>query len=218
MEIHHRLLEVYGERAHHPQKDAVSELVNTILSQNTNDQNRDVAYEQLRDRFPTWGAVKDAPTEEVVEAIRPAGLAATKAPRIQEALRRIEEERGELSLDFLNQLPLEEARDWLTDIKGVGPKTSAIVLLFALERPAFPVDTHVHRVTQRIGLIPRNASREKAHKLLEDLLPEEIYYNYHLNLIAHGREICHARNPECGICPVRHLCDYYHRQQEGKEE
>ncbi|MGD8463488.1 MAG: endonuclease III, partial [Anaerolineae bacterium] len=141
-EIHQRLLEAYGEPTWRPHLEPVSELVSTILSQNTNDKNRDVAYERLRDRFPTWEAVRDAGVETVIEQIRPAGLANQKGPRIQNALRFITEERGELSLDFLADMPVDEAKDWLCSIKGVGPKTAAIVLLFSLGRPAFPVDTH----------------------------------------------------------------------------
>ena len=208
LRIHSLLLSAYGDHPWHP-RDPVATLVSTILSQNTNDVNRDRAFERLRERFPTWEAVRDAPPEALVEAIRPAGLAPTKAPRIQEALQRITAERGELSLDFLADLPLEEAREWLLSIPGVGPKTAAIVLLFALGRPAFPVDTHVHRVARRLGLIPEGTSREKAHQLLEALIPPEIYYPFHLNLIAHGRAVCHARNPECARCVLQDHCAYY---------
>ena len=213
--IHNLLLSEYGDHPWHP-RDPVASLVSTILSQNTNDVNRDRAFEQLRERFPTWEAVRDAPLEELREAIRPAGLAPTKGPRIQEALRRITEERGEIKLGFLNEMELEEARAWLLSISGVGPKTAAIVLLFALGRPAFPVDTHVHRVTRRLGLIPPQTSREKAHELLEALVPPETYYPFHLNLIEHGRAVCHARNPECARCILQDQCTYY--GTEGKRE
>ena len=213
--IHNLLLSEYGDHPWHPH-DPVATLVTTILSQNTNDVNRDRAFERLRERFPTWEAVRDAPLGELVEAVRPAGLAPTKAPRIQGALRRIAEERiteergerGEIGLGFLNGMGLEEAREWLLNIPGVGPKTAAIVLLFALGKPAFPVDTHVHRVTRRLGLIPDRTSREKAHQLLEQLAPPEIYYSFHLNLIAHGRAVCHARNPECARCILQNDCAF----------
>ncbi len=208
LRIHHLLLREYGDHPWHP-RDPVATLVSTILSQNTNDVNRDRALERLRERFPTWEAVRNAPLEELIEAIRPAGLAPTKGPRVQEALRRITAERGKLSLDFLADLPLEEAREWLLSISGVGPKTAAIVLLFALGRPAFPVDTHVHRVARRLGLIPPRTSRDKAHALLEALVPPEIYYPFHLNLIAHGRAVCHARAPECARCVLQDQCAYY---------
>lgn len=206
--IHNLLLAEYGDHAWHP-SDPVAALVNTILSQNTNDRNRDRAFARLRERFPTWEAVRDAPGNELVEAIRPAGLAPTKGPRIQEALRRITEERGEIELAFLSAMGLEQARAWLLDIPGVGPKTAAIVLLFALGMPAFPVDTHIHRVTRRLGLIPEKSSREQAHKLLERIVPAEIYYPFHINLIEHGRAVCHARSPECERCVLQEHCNSF---------
>jgi endonuclease-3 len=212
-DVHCRLLNHYGEPTWRPHMDPVSELVSTILSQNTNDVNRDVAYDRLQERLPTWELVRDANVEEVIEAIRPAGLANQKGPRIQESLRIITQERGELSLDFLTDWPVEEAKSWLTDIKGVGPKTAAIVLLFSLGRPAFPVDTHVHRVTKRLGLIGPRVSREKAHVELERLVPPEAYYAFHLNLIRHGRQVCTSRKPRCQDCPLRDLCDYYRQQR-----
>ncbi len=205
--LHEQLKAEYGDHPWHP-RDPVATLVNTILSQNTNDVNRDVAFDRLRERFPTWEAVRDAPEADVIDAVRPAGLGPTKAPRIQGALRAITEQEGEITLDFLRAMSTEEARRWLTDLPGVGPKTAAIVLCFALGKPAFPVDTHVHRVSRRLGLIPEKASREKAHTLLENLVPSEIYYSLHLNLIEHGRAICHARNPACERCFLRDECKY----------
>ncbi len=204
-----RLCEAYGEPSGVRDLDPVSELVSTILSQNTNDANRDVAFRRLRERFPTWQKVLEADTEAVVDAIRPAGLANQKAPRIQAALRSIVAERGELELEFLLDWPVDEAKAWLSSLHGVGPKTAAIVLLFALGRPAFPVDTHVHRVSGRLGLIGPRVTREKAHDLLEELLPPEHYYSFHLNLIQHGRQVCQARRPRCEACMLTGLCDYY---------
>jgi len=214
LHIHDLLKSEYGDWPWHS-RDPVASLVNTILSQNTNDVNRDRAFEQLRERCPTWEAVRDAPEDELVDAIRPAGLGPTKGPRIQEVLERITEEQGEISLDFLADWEVEQARAWLLDLPGVGPKTAAIVLLFALGMPAFPVDTHVHRVTRRLGLIPEKASREKAHELLEELVPPELYYPFHLNLIAHGRAVCHARNPEHERCVLRDECAFYQNISEG---
>ena len=214
LRIHDLLLAEYGDRPWQPH-DPVASLVNTILSQNTNDVNRDRAFEQLRERFPTWEAVRDAPLEALIDVIRPAGLGPTKGPRIQEALRRITAERGKISLDFLADLPVEEARAWLSSIPGVGPKTAAIVLLFALGRPAFPVDTHVHRLSRRLGLIPEKTSREKAHVLLEALVPSDLYYTFHLNLIAHGRAVCHARNPEHEVCVLRDECPFFRALNES---
>jgi endonuclease III len=211
LNVHERLGKVYGVPEWHPDldPDPVGELVNTILSQNTNDRNRDVAYGRLRQRFPTWEAVRDAPVERIIDAVRPAGLAPTKGPRVQAALRAITEFQGVISLEFLREKPLEEARRWLLALNGVGPKTAAIVLLFSMGRPAFPVDTHVHRVTRRLGLIPDSTSREKAHKLLEELVPESLYYPFHLNVIHHGRTICKARTPKCETCVLRDICIYY---------
>ena len=151
IKIHERLLEFYGEPIWRNPLPAIDELVSTILSQNTNDLNRDRAYDVLRARFPNWEGVRDAKAEEVIEAIRPAGLANQKGPRIQQVLKSITEERGRLDLSFLEELSVEEARAWLTRFNGVGPKTAAIILCFSLNKPAFPVDTHVYRVTRRIG-------------------------------------------------------------------
>ena len=215
MKIHRQLRDLYGDRPHHPDGDPLAALVNTILSQNTNDRNRDIAFAALREQFPTWEAVRDAPVDALIEAIRPAGLAPAKGPKIHAALQRITAELGYLSLAFQQTLPLEEARQWLMNLNGVGPKTAAIVLLFALGRPGFPVDTHVHRVTRRLGLIPQNTSREKAHALLEALVPPELYWTLHLNLIAHGRQVCHARKPACDECQLQTQCAYYQELQEG---
>lgn len=208
LEIHERLLDTYGEPRRR-RLDPVSELVSTVISQNTNDVLRDRAFDRLRGRFSTWEQVRDAPVEEIAAAIQIAGLSRQKAPSIKRALQFVTEERGELNLDFLRDMNADEAKRWLTSIKGIGPKTAAIILLFALDMPAFPVDTHVHRVTKRLGLIPPHASRERAHQILEALMPPETYYAFHLNLIRHGREVCQARQPRCEVCILRDVCDYY---------
>lgn len=208
VKIHERLLEFYGEPVWRNPLPALDELVSTILSQNTNDGNRDRAYDALRARFPNWESVRDAKPEEVIEAIRPAGLANQKGPRIQQVLRSITEERGSLDLSFLADLSVGEAKAWLTRFNGVGPKTAAIVLCFSLNKSAFPVDTHVYRVTGRIGLRPERMTVEQAHAHLESLFPPETYYAAHLNIIRLGREICTARRAFCELCPIRKLCDY----------
>lgn len=208
LEVHNKLLENFGEPTWRNPLPAIDELISTILSQNTNDTNRDRAFNSLRGKLPTWESVRDAKAEDVVNAIRPAGLANQKGPRIQKVLRAITEERGSLDLDFLANLPLEEARAWLTKFNGVGPKTAAIVLCFSLNRPAFPVDTHIYRVTGRIGLRPEKMTVEQAHPHLEKLFPPETYYAAHLNIIRLGREVCHARKPDCPKCPIIKLCDY----------
>lgn len=206
--VHQALLAFYGEPIWRNPLPAIDELVSTILSQNTNDVNRDRAFDALRGRFPTWEAVRDADLAEVVESVRVAGLANQKGPRIQQVLREITRERGNLDLSFLNDLPLEEARAWLMKFNGVGPKTAAIVLCFSLNRPAFPVDTHVYRVTGRLGLRPEKMSVEDAHPHMESLLPPETYYAAHLNIIRLGREVCQARKPNCQGCPLRPICDF----------
>ncbi len=208
VEVHERLLARFGEPVWRNPLPAIDELVSTILSQNTNDVNRDRAFDLLREKFPTWEEVRDAPEAEVVEAVRLAGLANQKGPRIQLALRQISDERGELDLAFLREMPLREAHEWLTKFKGVGPKTAAIVLLFSLEMPAFPVDTHIYRVTGRIGLRPQKISVEKAHPYLEEVFPPETYYAAHLNIIRLGREICTARKVHCAQCPLVDICDF----------
>jgi len=207
-QVHQRLLDFYGQPTWRNPLPPLDELISTILSQNTNDLNRDRAFEALRRHFPTWEAVRDAEREAVIAAIRPAGLGNRKGPRIQEVLREITAERGALDLDFLKDLPLEAARAWLMKFKGVGPKTAAIVLLFSLGRPAFPVDTHIYRVTGRLGLRPEEMTVEEAHPYLESLFPPEAYYAAHLNIIRLGREICSARKPACGGCPLRKVCDH----------
>jgi len=208
IKIHETLLDFFGEPTWRNPLPPVDELVSTILSQNTNDLNRDRAFNALQMKFPAWEEVRDARTKDVIAAIRPAGLANQKGPRIQHVLQDITDERGSLDLSFLKDLPLEEARSWLTKFKGVGPKTAAIVLCFSLDRPAFPVDTHIYRVTERIGLRPVKMTVEQAHPYLESLFPPETYYAAHLNLIRLGRDICHARKPDCPNCPIRKLCDY----------
>jgi endonuclease-3 len=208
LKIHERLLEFYGEPIWRNPLPPIDELVSTILSQNTNDINRDRGFNALRAKFGTWEEVRDAPPQEVIDAIRPAGLANQKGPRIQQALRSITEERSSLELAFLADLSVEEARAWLTRFNGVGPKTAAIVLCFSLGKPAFPVDTHIYRVTGRIGLRPERMTVEQAHPHLERLFPPETYYPAHLNLIRLGREICQARRPRCEVCPILNLCDY----------
>jgi endonuclease-3 len=208
IKIHEALLKAFGEPIWRNPLPAIDELVSTILSQNTNDVNRDRAFEALRAKFPTWESVRDAKEKDVIDAIRPAGLANQKGPRIQQVLKEITKERGALDLQFLADMPLEEARQWLTKFNGVGPKTAAIVLCFSLGRPAFPVDTHVYRVTGRIGLRPEKMTVEQAHPHLESVFPPETYYAAHLNIIRLGREVCNARKPMCPQCPIKSLCDY----------
>ena len=207
--IHQLLVDFYGEPTWRTELAPLDELVSTILSQNTNDANRDRAFDSLKENFADWKEVRDAPVEEVVDAIRVAGLANQKGPRIQSILKEISEERGALDLDFLAAMSSQEAYDWLMKFKGVGPKTASIVLLFSLGKSAFPVDTHIHRVTGQLGLRPPKMNADKAHEHLADLFSPDTYYTAHLNLIRLGREICQARQPKCEICPLPDYCQYY---------
>lgn len=207
-QTHERLLKEYGT-PRWTKLDGVSELVSTILSQNTNDGNRDLAYSRLRARFATWEDVRDANPALVVDAIKPAGLANQKGPRIQAALKRITAERGGLNIDFLAAMPVDDARAWLLSINGIGPKTAAIVLLFCYDMPAFPVDTHVHRVTGRLAMRPETLNADDTHTLMERISPPGMEGPFHLNIIAHGRRVCHARNPECEKCVLQKQCAYF---------
>lgn len=207
--VNEKLEAAYGRpqwRQHLPPLD---ELVSTILSQSTSDTNRDKGFYALKERYAAWEDLLDAPVDEIVAAIRPAGLANQKGPRIQNALRFIQDERGVLSIDFLADLPVDEARAWLVRIKGVGIKTASIVLLFSFGKPVFPVDTHVHRITRRLGLIGPKDSADKAHHLLESIGDPQTFYTLHLNLIHHGRTVCLARNPRCERCVLQEECDYF---------
>ncbi len=223
VKIHQALLAHYGEPIWRNPLPAIDELVSTILSQNTNDNNRDRAFNTLCQRFPTWELVRDANTDQIIDAIRVAGLANQKGPRIQNVLQKITELCGNLNIDFLRTYSPRDAFDWLLQFKGVGPKTASIVLQFALGMPAFPVDTHVYRVSGRLGLRPLTMNVEKAHVHLAAQFPPESYYAAHLNIIRLGREICQARRIHCEICPLQALCEYFCKDNnpglnQGKEE
>ena len=203
------LTEVHGELDWTRAQDGMDELVSCILSQSTNDTNRDRAFARLKAAYDDWAAVRNAELDELVEVIRPAGLANQKAPRIQAALERIFDEAGEYSIDFLNDRAIDAAKNWLCSLRGVGPKTAAIVLCFAYGRAAFPVDTHIYRVCKRIGFIPEKLSANDAHPVMEAIAPPEDYYQFHIQLIQHGRDTCHARRPACERCPITQHCDYF---------
>ena len=214
--VYDTLAAYYGDLEWRASTDPLSELILTILSQHTSDINRDRAFESMRKRFPTWEDVRNAPTDELADAIRSGGLGNIKAPRIQEVLRRISEEREELNLDFLLTMPVEEAKMWLAGFKGVGPKTAACVLMFACGMPVLPVDTHVHRVSKRIGLIGPATNAEKAHAELEALVEPDERYSFHIYMISYGRDICHAQQPLCEKCVVNRWCNYYAEVTEGR--
>ncbi|HEU6439158.1 MAG TPA: hypothetical protein VFC12_01855 [Terriglobales bacterium] len=239
-----RLAEVHGRPAWEPRLDPVSELILTILTQNSADINAEVAFAALRAAYPSapvpasaadaeprhlpgwgglglpdlpppdWAAVEAAPIPELTDVIRPGGLANQKAPRIQAALRALVANGGSYSLEFLAGKPPLEARDWLSAIPGIGKKTASVVLLFSFGTPLMPVDRHVHRVSGRIGLIPAAADADAAHDYYLAMLTTEQMYETHVSLISHGRRTCHARNPDCEHCPVAPRCRYFDSKAE----
>jgi endonuclease-3 len=210
LRIRDRLRDVYGIPATAPHGHPIAELVLTVLSQSTNDRNRDVAYLRLRERFPTWEQVRDAPLAEVEEAIRPGGISKVKSERIQAILRAITERpepaATEPSLDWLADAPLEQARDYLVSLPGVGRKTAACVLLFAFGRREVPVDTHVSRVGMRLHLLQPGAGFTALHDQMLALTPPGEELELHVNLLRHGRRTCHARRPACGACALARMC------------
>ena len=201
-----RLTRAYGARTWRPRHQGIDSLIQTILSQNTSDANSSRAFESLKQRFPTWRRCLDAPVRKVEAAIRSGGLAGIKSRRIQRILRQVLGERGELSLEFIGREPIEQARQYLQRLDGVGPKTAACVLMFGYNRPALPVDTHVHRVARRLGLIADNTSAEAAHGLLEKTCPPGLVYAFHVLMVEHGRRTCKARAPDCAACCLASLC------------
>ncbi len=210
LEVTRRLTELYGV-AEWSKKDPLSMLVDIILSHRTRDEQTAAAYDNLVKRFGSWEAMRDAPTSEVQEAIDNVNWPEVKAPRLQALMRRITEERGELNLDFLRDIPVEEGAAWLNRLEGVGPKTTAAVLLFSSRKPILPVDTHVHRVSIRLGLIGKKVTADNAHALLQALLPNDpqTIYNFHKALLRHGQRVCVYDRPRCEKCILTDLCDYY---------
>lgn len=210
LEVTERLTTLYGV-AEWSRKDPMSMLVDIILSHRTRDEQTAAAYDNLLQRFGSWEAVRDAPTEQVQEAIANVNWPEIKAPRLQALMRRITEECGRLNLDFLRDKSVEEGAAWLDRLEGVGPKTTACVLLFSCRKPILPVDTHVHRVSIRLGLIGSKVTADNAHNLLQALLPDDAQtiYNFHKGLLRHGQRICVYDHPRCNRCVLTDLCNYY---------
>ena len=206
IEILTRLKEVYGPQTWSQRYDPVSELVFTILSQHTSDLNSERAFQKLREAFGSWEAVAASDTRAIEDPIRMGGLAKIKAPRIKAVLNRILELRGSLNLDFLHELSLEEAKEWLLALPGVGRKTTAVVLCFGFGMPAMAVDTHVHRVARRLGLINTKTTADQAHDLLESMIAPEEVFSFHICLITHGRRVCKAPRPLCDQCTLLKDC------------
>jgi endonuclease III len=203
-----RLRAEQGRFVPKPVLPVIDEIIATVLSQHTSDTNSERAFAQLKKIFPTWEQVADAPTGEVADAIRCGGIADQKARRIQQILTVIEEREGRINLDRLQDLEDAAAETYLESLPGVGPKTAACVLTFALGRAAFPVDTHVHRVATRLGWIPAKATADKAHRLLAPRVPPDIRYDLHVAMVTHGRTVCRAQRPRCGRCVLLDLCAF----------
>lgn len=203
-----RLDACYGRREWTEGRLVLDELVYTILSQNTSAGNCEEAFRKLTERFRTWEAVMAAPVEEISSAIKCGGLANIKAPRIRRILEQIDQRQGSLDLQWIADTPDQEANDFLLGFDGVGRKTAACVLMFSLGRPVLPVDTHVHRVAMRLGIIG-NVSADAAHDLLQEMVKPERVYSFHVNMVTHGGQVCHARGPECPKCCIKELCEYY---------
>ncbi len=211
MEVYQRLLKTYGEHPLKPRREPMHELISTMLSHRTTQQNEQIAFDRMWARYGSWEAIRDAPVEELAETIEPANFPEVKAPRIKEALARIIAERGEPSIDFLRDLPPEEGLKWLMSFPGVGIKTASLVLLFCFAKPVLPVDSHVHRVSQRLGLIAPKVGPTAAHAILLSLLPHDphVLFNFHINMLRHGQQICIWSTPRCERCPLTDLCDWY---------
>lgn len=199
----------YGALVWRSHGEPMGALVMTILSQHTSDKNSERAYDNLRRAFPDWDAVRNAGVTEIADTIRSGGLADSKAPRIKSVLQAIYEDRGTTALDFLEDMSTDAAREYLLQFHGVGPKTMACVLMFSMGRPVLPVDTHVFRVSHRLGLISQKIGEAKAHNALESLLEPERVYAFHVHMIRHGRRVCVAQRPRCGACVLQDQCDYY---------
>ncbi len=217
IEMQRRLTELYGHKPNVPRREPMHELISTILSHRTTGRNEEEAYRRMRERFPTWEAVRDAPEKQLEEAIAPANYPEVKAPRIKQVVRLILAERGTADLEFLRTLPLDEAMAWLTALPGVGPKTASLVLLFCFARPVLPVDTHVHRVSQRVGLIGPKVDATAAHPLLLALFPPDpdMLFNFHINTLLHGQRVCVWNVPRCERCPLTDICDWYRDHRTG---
>src|SRR4030042_531364 len=205
-EIRGLLAKEYGRLKWHSHRDPVAELILTILSQNTSDHNSRRAFDSLIKRFGSWESVAGGSVEDIAEAIKLGGLARVKAPRIKRIIEQIKAERSSLDLGFLNEMPVAEAKAWLQSLPGVGPKTAACVLLFSLGKPVLPVDTHIHRVAKRLGLIDSRVSAEKAHEILGEMVPVRDVYQFHIHMIEHGRRVCKAQRPRGRECVLLKVC------------
>lgn len=214
-QIYEILLETYGHKPLQRKREPLQQLVSTMLSHRTTWQNERRAFDRMWEKYGSWEAIRDAPVDDLIASISPATFPEVKAPNIQRTLARIIEERGQPNIDFLADWPLEQSLAWLLSLPGVGLKTATLVLLFTFAQPVMPVDTHVHRVSQRTGLIGPKITHEVAHRVLLTLLPADpqVLYNFHVNMLKHGQQICTWNNPHCERCPLQAVCDYYQKQR-----
>lgn len=209
--VYERLIELHGERERIPRREPMHELISTLLSHRTTEAQEAAAFEAMWARFESWEAIRDAPFSELVATLHGVNWPEVKARNVQTVLARITEERGEPSIAFLNELPTQDALEWLLSLPGVGLKTATLVLLFCFGKPVLPVDTHLHRVSSRIGLLPDKTSPEKAHQKLAALLPEDphLLFNFHIAMLRHGQKICVWKLPRCARCPLTDICDWF---------
>jgi endonuclease-3 len=210
MAVYTLLIKTYGELELIPRREPMHELISTMLSHRTTQANEALAYDRMWKQFGSWEAIRDAPLPELIESIKPATFPEAKAPNIQKALTKIIAERGEANIEFLRDFSAEDGLEWLTSLPGVGIKTASLVLLFCFSKPVIPVDTHVHRVSIRLGLLGKKVSAESAHHLLLAMLPHEphVLFNFHVAMLKHGQRICTFNAPKCLKCPLLDLCDY----------
>lgn len=217
-QVYELLVERYGARPLVPRRQPMHELISTILSHRTTQKNEAIAYDRMWKRFGSWEAIRDAPLNELIKSIEPSNFPEVKAPYIKGTLSKIIEERGEANIDFLAHLPAQEGLAWLMALPGVGIKTASLVLLFCFSKPVLPVDTHVYRVSQRVGLIGQKVSTDVAHRLLLALFPPEPYvlFNFHIAALKHGQQLCVWGDPRCEPCPLKALCDWYQANRAGQ--
>lgn len=208
---HELLNQEYKRLKLEPRRSHMHELISTMLSHRTNHKDEEKAYYTMLERFGDWEGVMNADVDDLADAIQTTRYPGQKAPQIQQTLRQIKEERGGVSIDFLEDMPVEEAMEWLTRLPGVGPKTATLLLLFNFKKPVMPVDTHVFRISQRVGIIGAKATANKAHDLLLEMLPQDPVelYNFHIHMLRHGQRICTYYSPKCEKCVLNSICNYY---------
>lgn len=218
LKTHKLLTEKYGALKLVPRREPMHELISTMLSHRTTQAQEDEAFHKMWDKFGSWEAIMNTPTEEVAETIKVARFSEQKAPRIQKVIKAIIDHHGKPELDFLKKMPVKEAMQWLMDLPGVGIKTASLLMLFCYHKPVMPVDTHVHRISLRVGMIPIGTTADKAHYMLQEMLPKDPVelYNFHIHMLWHGQRVCTFRAPKHQNCPLKSFCNYYLDEQKEK--